>query len=44
MKIIVAGGAGLVGSSVARKFVNAGQNVLIANTSNVNSIELLLGC
>ncbi len=44
MKVVIAGGTGLVGSAVAREFANAGQSVLIENTYNVNLIELLLGC
>jgi GDP-L-fucose synthase len=39
MKVVVAGGTGLVGSAVAREFANAGHNVLIANTSNVNLLN-----
>jgi GDP-L-fucose synthase len=39
MKVVVAGGTGLVGSAVAREFANAGHNVLIANTSNVNLLD-----
>lgn len=39
MKVVVAGGTGLVGSAVAREFANAGHSVLIANTSNVNLLN-----
>jgi hypothetical protein len=42
MKFTLTSGTDLVGFSVARKFVNAGQRVFIANTFNVNLIELLL--
>lgn len=39
MKVLVAGGTGLVGSAVANEFTNAGHNVLIANTTNVNLLN-----
>jgi GDP-L-fucose synthase len=39
MKVVVAGGTGLVGSAVANEFANAGHNVLIANTTNVNLLN-----
>jgi len=39
MKVVVAGGTGLVGSAVARAFENVGHEVVIANTSNVNLLN-----
>jgi GDP-L-fucose synthase len=39
MKIVVAGGTGLVGSSVARELTNAGHNVVIANRSTVDLLN-----
>lgn len=39
MKVLVAGGTGLVGSAVVQTFKNAGHDVVIANTSNVDLLN-----